>query len=141
MIPIVLILIISLIFLAGCEKSEVKNVHYTYQGKSAHWRGNLEIIGSATITKKDGKNYYKTPYEILLTLKYIGDSPQVKSSELIQYSYSIGSIGGSEMCDFNKIINHEHRMNQGVLDINPDEGASVTVKWGKHTETMQLTNK
>jgi hypothetical protein len=141
LITVLSIAVIIMASLAGCsEKNKAEEVHYIYQGESANWIGEIKIDGSISSTTQNGKNIYQTPYQLLITLNYTGDPSEIDSSELVNYSYALGSIKGSETIDFEKTINSKHKRQQGLMKINPDEIATITITIEDNTETIQLKN-
>jgi hypothetical protein len=130
-------------FLVGCsDKKEAEKIHYFYQGQSANWSGEIEVTGSVSVTKDQEEiNHYKTPYDMLLRLKYTGDPSEIKSSQLVNYSYELGSISGSEMTDFDQVIISEYHGDPGLMSFKPDESPTIAITIGDKVEVIQLKNK
>ena len=92
----------------------------------SNWSGEIEVTGSVSVTKdQEGINHYKTPYDMLLRLKYTGDPSEIKSSQLVNYSYELGSISGSEITDFDQVIISEYHGDHGLMTFKADESPTI----------------
>ncbi|MCA1011692.1 hypothetical protein [Halobacillus halophilus] len=122
-----MILVFMFLFAVGCSSNE----EVAYSGESEHWEVDLGI-------NEDSPTKYKE-----LVIHYKGDLRDLKTLEKLEYSYKIGSSGGTVSQSFEGSSPEKKRFSTTITN-NDDEIESVqdtinvTVQWLGNKETIQL---
>ena len=122
-----MITVFMFLFTVGCSSNE----EVAYSGESEHWEVELGI-------NEDSPSNYKE-----LVILYKGDLSDLKSLEKLEYSYKIGSSGGTITQSFDGTTIEKKRFSTTISN-NDDEiepvqdTIEVTVQWLGNKESIQL---
>ncbi|MGE5702816.1 MAG: hypothetical protein ACM32O_09830 [Clostridia bacterium] len=141
---LILIVLLGVFVLAGCNSIDTKKHNYTFRGESANWNAELTVEATEVFDNKNKK--YDTEQNITFMVTYKGDVSELANIKKIDYSYKAEGVGGSSMHDDIVTPPKEktfklHSGSKGGALIHEDQVIQGTVTVDGITEHIELSTK
>ena len=142
-------LILSCILLAvftfiACNKKDVTEYHYIYQGENDLWNAEYRIDCIVTLTEENGKKSSDTVTDCELVVTYKGELTDLSSVRHVEISYKSSTRGGNLIEDYepggsisSKIFTLKSGGRNDAIPVE-DDVINVTIITDDQTQTLEL---